>query len=347
MNGGDRASLSPAARWRLYGEDGIHSLEGPDDAPAFDPAQEATRSGGFLWGELVRPDAAAMAALQVRFGLHELIIEDMLSAGQRPKLEAYGDGLFLVLRPAITHQGSLRLGELHAWISPHLALIVHHSAEQAALPLRRSFEHAPRALGRGAVNALHALLDAVVDGYLPWIEHLDARLARFEERIVRGAAPRHTREEGGPEAHEVLAQLYGMRREMLRLRTAVLPVERMIHQLEHLHPDFAPPKARVYLRDVQDHALQVLSQLEALHELQVGVAQLQLSLASHEQNIVVRKLAGWAAILALPTMVFSLYGMNFRHMPELDWYWGYPFTLAATSVGSYLLYRYLRRIRWL
>lgn len=291
----------------------------------------------FLWLEMVEPEHAMVERLQGVFGLHELAMEDVRHAEQRAKLETFGEVMFLVLRPAVLDAEGIELGEVHVFLAPRFALLIHHGAPEADRTALRRFQQLPARLGRGMGAALHAVLDAVVDGYLPWTDRFAERLEMLEEQVIGG----------GLEEMDTLARLHALKRDMLRLRSVAQPLEEITRQLATLHPDTITGPMRPYLRDVHDHLVRVLGGLDTLREEHLGLAHLQLGLAAHRQNVVVRKLAGWGAILAVPTMLFSLYGMNFQHMPELQWRWGYPTLLGVTLVVGIGLHRWFRRSGWL
>lgn len=311
----------------------------PEDIPSVleDPQ-------GFLWLELHQPNPKVLARLQALFGLHELAIEDVHLAAQRPKLEIYSSGageaetLFMVVKPVRDVTGDLELGELHVFIEERFIILLHLGQHGRAFTALDRFMRAPARLGRGSANALHAMLDEVVDDYLPPQAALADQLDRLEEQVIANAV----REQ------DPLTGLYAFKRDLLRLRAAMVPLEEITRSLSGGgHPKLVPPAMRPYFRDVHDHIAQLLSELDFLRESQLGLLNLHVALSAHRQGIVVRKLAGWGAILAVPTMVFSLYGMNFEIMPELHWTWGYPLVLVLTLLGSAGLHRWLKRSGWL
>lgn len=292
---------------------------------------------GFLWLEVVEPNHDMVEQLQGLFGLHELAMEDVRHAEQRAKLENFGEVMFLVLKPAQVENESLMLGEVHVFLAPRFVLLIHHGYPEAERAALRRFQQLPARLGRGMGAALHAVLDSVVDGYLPLTERFSERLEALEEQVISGRM----------EEMDTLARLHELKRDMLRLRSVAQPLEEITRQLATLHPDTVTLPMRPYLRDVHDHLVRFLSGLDTLREEHLGLAHLQLGLAAHRQNVVVRKLAGWGAILAVPTMLFSLYGMNFQYMPELQWRWGYPVLLGVTLIVGLGLHRWFKRSGWL
>lgn len=303
---------------------------------------------GFLWLELRQPSPLVLEHVQALFGVHELAIEDVHLAEQRPKLEAYEpvqgeterESFFMVLTPVVTRSATqdFALGELHVFLDTRVVLLLHLGRYARDFDALGRFERAPLRLGRGMCNALHAVLDEVVDDYVPWHGAFEERLDALERQVISN----NVREQG------VLTDLYALKRAILRLRHAIIPVEEMtLSLITGAHRQSIPKVMRPYFRDVHDHVVQLLAGLEFLRESQMGVLNLHIALGANRQGIVVRKLAGWGAILAVPTMVFSMYGMNFENMPELDWRWGYPVVMLVTLLGSTLLHRWLRRSGWL
>ncbi|MFZ5580598.1 MAG: magnesium and cobalt transport protein CorA [Pseudomonadota bacterium] len=300
---------------------------------------------GFLWLELEQPAPGVLDILQGVFGLHELAVEDAQLAAQRPKLEFYApasgehpDILFLVLKPVLDRADALDLGELHVFFGTRFAVLLHLGKRGRSFAALDRFRRAPASLGRGRANALHAVLDEVVDDYAPCKLALEARLDTLEEKVISD----RLREQ------DTLTGLYAIKRELLKLRSAAQPLEDVTRSLASGgHPELVSSSMRPYFRDVHDHVAQLLSELDALREAQLGLVNLHIALSAHRQGVVVRKLAGWGAILAVPTMVFSLYGMNFEVMPELKWPWGYPLVMVLTLAGSVGLHRWLRRSGWL
>ncbi len=292
---------------------------------------------GFVWLEISSPDHALIERLQGLFGLHELAMEDVLVAEQRPKLESFGEVLFLVLKPLLAAGEELAFGEVHAFFSPRFCLLIQHGPMDTRLEALHRFEQLPERLGRGMGAALHSVLDAAVDGYMPLEDRFDERLEELEAQVIAGRM----------QEMATLAHLHELKRDMLRLSAAARPLEEISRQLTTLYAELITPPLRPYFRDVHDHLAHLLGSLDTLREEHNGLAHLQLSLAAHQQNVVVRKLAGWGAILAVPTMVFSLYGMNFHYMPELAWPWAYPAVLALTLLGGIGLHRLFKRSGWL
>jgi magnesium transporter len=292
--------------------------------------------GTFVWVGLHEPDTALLRTIQAEFRLHELAVEDALSAHQRPKLEEYGDSLFVVLQTAQWWEDSMHLGETHVFVGKCFLVSVRHGPSMTYSKVRERCEANPARLAMGPGYALYAVMDFIVDNYGPIVEHFSARLESLESAIFGRSFDR-----------KAIEQLYELKRELQLLRGAAAPVLDICTELMRLHSDIVPKDTKEYFRDIRDHARRVVETTDAMREMLTAAMQVHLALASVAQNEVVKRLAGWGAILAVPTMVFSLYGMNFRHMPELDWRFGYPLILAGVILGCAWLYRRLRRVGWL
>ncbi len=291
---------------------------------------------GFVWVGLVEPDADLLEKLQGEFGLHELAVEDAHSAHQRPKIEAYGDSLFIVAQTAQTTEGNIAFGETHIFIGKRYLLSVRHGASQSYAPARRNCEQAPEHLALGPSFALYSILDFIVDNYLPIVQEFKEELQELETDVFTDASNR-----------DVTRRLYDMQRELLTLKLAAAPLQDILGQLVRLHPEVIRDEVRPYFRDVQDHINRVSDATNAMREMLGAAMNVNLSLISVRQNEVVKRLAGWAALLAAPTLLASWYGMNFHHMPELDKPWAYPAIIGITAVVCITLFVVLRRAKWL
>ena len=290
----------------------------------------------FVWVGLYEPDAALLAQMQEEFGLHPLAVEDAGNAHQRPKLEAYGESLFVVARTASRNGVHVRFGETHVFLGRNYILTVRHGASPGYTAVRRAAEQTPALLAQGPGYALYAVLDAIVDGYLPIVEAYQGELEELEGEIFAKQWRRGT-----------LKRLYAMQRELTRLRLAVAPLQDVLAQLQRQHADLIPESVRPYFRDVNDHASRVNDTVGALREMLSAAMNVSVSLVTLQQNEVVKRLAGWAALLAVPTLLTGWFGMNFRHMPELDLPWAYPALIVFTLTLCGGLYVWLKRARWL
>ncbi|MBA9883092.1 magnesium and cobalt transport protein CorA [Ralstonia pickettii] len=292
--------------------------------------------GSFVWLGLHEPDNAMLARVQEEFGLHDLAIEDARNAHQRPKLEVYGDSLFIVLNTAQLERGNVIFGETHLFVGKDFLVSVRHGPSASYAPVRERCERTPQLLAKGAPFALYAVLDFVVDNYQPVLESLQEEFEAIESRIFGDSFDRAS-----------IERLYTLKRQLLRLRNAALPVEDIAGQLVRLHEDFVPKELRAYFRDIADHAHRVVGALDVIREMLTTAISVNVALVSVTQNDIVKRLAGWGAILAIPTVVFSNYGMNFKDMPELEHPAGYPIVLTCTVLACVALYRKLRKSGWI
>ena len=306
------------------------------DIPVEQISDVLEQPGTFVWVGLHEPDLALLRQVQSEFGLHELAVEDALSAHQRPKLEEYGESLFVVLQTAQWWEDSMHLGETHVFVGKRFLVSVRHGPSMTYAKVRERCEANPGRLAMGPGYALYAVMDFIVDNYAPIVARFSARLEQLESAIFAQSFSRAT-----------IEQLYDLKREMQLLRGAAAPVLDICTELMRLHSDIVPKETKEYFRDIRDHARRVVEATDAMREMLTAATQVHLALASVAQNEVVKRLAGWGAILAIPTMVFSLYGMNFEYMPETHSPWGYPLILAGVVLGCAWLYRRLRRVGWL
>lgn len=304
---------------------------------AIDDISEALKQDGtFVWLGLHEPNEALLRKIQEEFGLHELAIEDAHAAHQRPKLEEYGDTLFVVLQTAQLWEGKVHFGETHIFVGRRFLVSVRHGPSLSYKPVRERCETMPDRLARGPGFALYAIMDFVVDNYRPVLDALQERFDRLEADIFKARPNR-----------KCLEELYDLKRQLLLLRETAAPLLEISKELTRFHTDLVPKEGRAYFRDIYDHVKRTTEATDSMRELLSVAIQVNLALITVGQNDVVKKLAGWGAILAVPTMIFSLYGMNFRHMPELDSQWGYPVVLIGIAAACVLLYRRLRRAGWL
>lgn len=290
----------------------------------------------FVWVGLHEPDEPLLEKLQEEFDLHDLAIEDAHNAHQRTKIESYGDSLFIVVQTAQLVAGKLAFGETHIFLGPRYLVTVRHGASLSYAPARRTCEHSPELLALGPSYGLYGVLDFIVDNLMPIVRDFREELQELEQDIFAETFNRET-----------VKRLYDMQRDLMTLRLAVAPLQDVISQLVRLHPNLIPDDLRAYFRDVYDHVFRVNESVSAMREMLGATININLSLVTFGQNEVMKKLAGWAAMLAAPTLITSWYGMNFQHMPELSSPWAYPtmIVVVATLVGG--IYAWLRKARWL
>jgi magnesium transporter len=294
------------------------------------------RPDTFVWLGLHEPDAALMSKLQEEFGLHDLAIEDALRAHQRPKIEVYGDSLFIVLRTVQEVDHSVRFGETHAFLGKRYLVTIRHGASLTYASARARCEREPDMLALGPSYCLYAVLDAIVDHYAPIAASFRQQLDDLEERIFESEFRRHT-----------IQRLYALKKDLVSLRLAIDPMQDIVEELAQRHGAFVRDETRPYFRDVFDHAMRVKESSDTMGEMLSAAMSVNMAMVSVGQNEAVKRLAGWAGIIAVPTLIASIYGMNFDHMPELHWLLGYPLTLGLMGGVATWLYIRLKRANWL
>jgi magnesium transporter len=296
-------------------------------------------SDRFFWVGLYEPSEPLLAHIQQAFGLHELAIEDAHRAHQRPKLEVYADSIFVVLRTArLCEEGEHRIefGETHVFVGPRYVVTVRHGSMKSHVGLRARCEASPQLLAKGEGFVLHALMDFIVDQYFPILDALQAELDELEEQIF-----------GGTFVRSVTARLYHLRRDLLALKQAVTPLIDVSARLTRSTSDLIPPDTRPYFQDVHDHVVRIAELIDNLEQLSQIALEAKFALISVAQNDDTKRLAAWAAIIAVPTMIAGLYGMNFDFMPETKWVYGYPVVIFAMLAICGLLYGWFRKVTWL
>lgn len=289
----------------------------------------------FVWVGLHEPDEATLLQIQGEFGLHELAIEDAHHAHQRPKIEVYSNALFIVLKTAQLEAGQVVYGETHLFVGANFLVSVRHGASSSYAQVLQRCEDGTKGLHMGPGFALYAVLDFVADHYQPIVAQFEQDFEAIETDIFMDQFDRL-----------VIERLYALKRNLLELRNAALPVADISAELMRLHEDLIPKELRAYFRDIQDHVSRLVGLIDGMRDMLTTAMQVNLALVANNQNEVVKRLAGWGAILAIPTVIFSLYGMNFAWMPELKWRAGYPAAVGATLLGCVVVYRRLRRARW-
>ncbi|MEZ5456844.1 MAG: magnesium and cobalt transport protein CorA [Lysobacteraceae bacterium] len=291
---------------------------------------------GFVWLGLHEPDEPLLMALREEFGLHELAIEDAHHAHQRPKIEQYGDSLFLAVHTVQRVNARVVFGETHVFLGKRFLVTVRHGASLSYAAPRARCEREPERLIMGPSYALYAVLDFIVDNYLPIVGEFQQALDDLERDIFDESFKRET-----------IRRLYDLKGDLARLRLAVAPMQDILSQLVRLHPELIHDQSRLYFRDVFDHAVRVNEATDTLREMVGAALSVNLSLVTVAQGEVVKRLAGWAALLAAPTLLTSWYGMNFRGMPELSAPLGYPTLIGVTGLVCLGLFVVLKRAKWL
>lgn len=289
-----------------------------------------------VWLGVHEPDTHLLRKVQEEFSLHDLAIEDAQHAHQRPKLEAYGDSLFIVVETAQIQNDKVYFGETHLFVGRNFIITIRHGSSVSYAAVRQKCEAIPHRLAIGPGFALYSIVDFIVDNYQPVAESLQARFEELELDMFEKSFDRDT-----------IADLYRLKGELIKLRNAVMPINDISSQLIRFHEGVVRKELRPYFRDIEDHVSRIIKMTDTVREMLTTAIQVNLALVTVGQNEVVKQLAGWGAILAIPTVVFSMYGMNFRFMPELDSHWGYPLVIGATLTACTLLFRRLRRAGWL
>ena len=290
----------------------------------------------FIWLGLHEPDEALLLKIQEEFGLHDLAIEDAQHAHQRPKIEVYDDTLFIVVHTSQFVGGKVQFGETHIFLGKRFLVTVRHGASLSYARARASCEQTPEMLALGPSFGLYAVLDFIVDNYFPIVSSFEAELKELEQRIFNDRFDRDT-----------IEHLYYLKRELVTLRLAVTPMHDILNQLKRFFPGLIHEEVRLYFRDVFDHAVRMSEATSTLGEMISAALQVNLAMVSVGQNEVTKQLAGWAAILAIPTTVGAIYGMNFKYMPELDWHYGYVTVVGVTVLMCIALYVRLKKAEWL
>lgn len=292
---------------------------------------------GFDWIGLCEPDAAEMALLRTQYGLHPLAVEDALDPRQLPKVEVYGDQLFVVARTAdLSENEVIDYGQTALFLGKDFVISVRQGSTRAHHELRRDLEARPERLAEGADYVLHAVLDFIVDGYLPIMDRLDETAIAMEEEAIDAFPEQRT-----------IRRIFRLRRQLRRFERIIGPMEEVCDRLVSHDLPAIDPAARVYFRDVLDHVRRVLARMRALKESLEAIVETASLLEQHRQGEMTRQLASWAAILAVPTAIAGVYGMNFQNMPELHWQYGYFMALGLIATSCGLLYWRFRRIGWL
>ncbi|MBA0050672.1 magnesium and cobalt transport protein CorA [Streptomyces sp. AJS327] len=334
--------LSVAVEISLY-RDG-RRVEAPPEAGG--GAREALarareEEGAFVWVGVRAPTEAEFARVTDGFGLHPLAVEDALRAHQRPKLEVYPDSLFLVLKPMVydAERASTAVGELMLFAGDSFVVSVVHGPADPVTPARDRLEADPATLRQGPTAVLHAASDAVVDHYLEVVADLQDALDGLEEAVFAPA--------GAAAGGATASRIYAFKRQVLEFRRATSPLTGPMTRLAGAGVPFVHADSRPFFRDVGDHLTRVNDQVESVDRLLSDILAAYLAQVGVRQNDDMRKISAWAAMFAIPTAIAGVYGMNFRHMPELDTVWGYPVVLAVIATACLALFRIFKKRGWL
>jgi magnesium transporter len=295
------------------------------------------RPNCFVWVALRDPPAAQLNDLRRVFGLHPLAVEDALSAHQRPKIEEYGDSLFAILQMVEPAGDEFHVGELAIFAGRNYVLSVRNQAQKGFQDVRARSEREPELLRQGPGYILYALMDAVVDRYFPIFELLEDELESIEGRIF---AP-----EGVPRKN--IEDLYALKRRLMVMKHAVAPLLESVSNLSGARVPALCSGITVYFRDVYDHLQRLNQTADSIRDTVATAISVNLSMVTLQENETMKRLAAYAALLAVPTMIAGIYGMNFEHMPELKWRYGYALSvLVMAGIDIYLFMRF-KRAHWL
>ncbi|RJF85799.1 magnesium/cobalt transporter CorA [Sphingomonas cavernae] len=301
-----------------------------------EPMRCADDRSEFVWIGLVEPDEHELRALQENYDLHPLAVEDALKAHQLPKVDVYGDQLFVVARTAHLEDDTIAYGETAIFISEDHIITVRHGSARSHSGLRQQLEAAPSLLSHGVDYVLHAILDFIVDGYLPVVEAIEEEVLEMEQRALDAFLER-----------EEVRRIFGLRRQLIRFQRVLGPMSEVCSKLANLDLPCLDPEVRPYFRDVLDHVRRVEAMVGSLREVLTSVFEVSNLLEQQRQSKSTRQLAAWAAILAVPTALAGIYGMNFDNMPELRTRYGYFVVVGIMLFLCSALYIRFKRTRWL
>lgn len=321
----------PIMAARLYNQGKLVRDIGPEEA-----IPDQCAEGDFFWLGLYEPTEAELQGIAARFGLHPLAVEDALKANQLPKADVYGDQLFVIARTANLDADTIQPGETAFFLGRHFIVSVRHGSARGHAEVRARLEASPTLLGHGPDYVLHAVLDFIVDGYFPVIDAIEDRMLLLEESVM-----------DTPLDADEIRHLYAQRHEIIRFQRLVGLMKDVTWKLATTPLPCIDDPVRPFFRDVWDHVQRAEFRLTGLRDIAASVIETNGLLEQQRQGVITRQLAAWAAILAVPTAIAGIYGMNFEHMPELGWTFGYPFALALMGGICGLLYWRFKSIGWL
>ena len=290
----------------------------------------------FIWVALKDASGEELEQMRQQFDLHPLAVEDASHGHQRPKIEEYGDCVFAVLRMIEMDGAELREGEVDIFVGSNYVLSVRRDAEQGFAEVRARCEREPELLRHGPGYVLYALMDAVVDGYFPVIDLLESELDGIESRIFTGESARAN-----------IMELYALKQKLVTLKHTVAPLLEALSRLWGGRVPSACTHLEAYFRDVSDHLVRLNQAIDSVRDMVVTALSVNLSMITLQESETMKRLAAYAALVAVPTMIVGIYGMNFEHMPELTWKYGYPQVLGVMAIVDGLLFLRLRNTGWL
>jgi magnesium transporter len=307
------------------------------DIAAAQIAEYLHRPHCFVWVALQDPDAAELGEMQTAFALHPLAVEDALMGHQRPKIEEFGDSLFAVLHLVEPDSNEYHVGELAIFAGPNYVMTVRSRARKGLAEVRARCEREPKLLRQGPGFVLYAVIDAIVDRYFPILDHLEDELDEIEQGIF---AP-----QGAP--RDNIEALYALKQRLMVMKHAVAPLLEGVSNLSGARVPVLCTKISEYFRDIYDHLLRLNQTADSIRDTIATAISVNLSLITLQENETMKRLAAYAALLAIPTMIAGIYGMNFEHMPELKWRYGYALSLFVMGAIDVLLYFRFKKTKWL
>ncbi|MEK7343496.1 MAG: magnesium and cobalt transport protein CorA [Pseudomonadota bacterium] len=290
----------------------------------------------FIWIGVADPSLEEMQTLQRTYGLHPLAVEDAINANQLPKVDIYGDQLFVVARTAHVEDGAICYGETALFIGHSHLISVRHGSARAHLMLRADLEAVPQRLAQGVDYVAHAILDFIVDGYLPIIEGIEEEVLAMEQTMLDQFLGRAE-----------INRIFNLRRQLIRFQRILVPMQEVATKFVKIDLPCVDVEARPYFADVRDHVRRVQTMVDDLREILNSVFESSNLLEQQRTGDITRQLAAWAAILAVPTAIAGIYGMNFEHMPELKSRFGYPVVLGVIAAICAILYARFKKLKWL
>jgi len=306
------------------------------DIPIQEISTYLAKPDTFVWVALKDPGHEELEEMRVEFSLHELAVEDARVGHQRPKIEEYGDSIFAVIQLIELVDGELNIGEIDVFVGPNYVLSVRNRSQKSFMGVRDRCEREPHLLKQGAGFVLYALMDAVVDRYFPIIDALEIELEAIEERIFAKSSARANTE-----------SLYALKQKVLVMKHAVFPLMEAVGKLYGGRVPQICVHTQEYFRDVYDHLQRLNSSLDTIRDTIASAMQVNLALVTIDENEVTKRLAAWAGMFAVPTAFAGIWGMNFKYMPELEWYYGYPIALFTIAGACLFLYYRFKKSGWL
>ena len=306
------------------------------DIPVSEIHSYIARRDCFVWVALKDPEMGELEAMQKEFGLHDLAVEDAQQGHQRPKIDEYGHSLFAVLQMVENGEEDLNVGEVGIFVGANYVLSVRHRAKKGFVDVRRRCEEEPELLRHGAAYVLYALMDAVVDRYFPVLDAIDTELEQVEEKIFAKNTERAS-----------IEALYEIKRKLTTLKHATEP---LLEAVGRLYGGRVPQLClglQDYFRDISDHLVRLNQSIDSLRDMVTTAISVSLSLITLQENEVTKRLAAYGALIAVPTLIAGIYGMNFQYMPEIQWVHGYPVALLLMAfIDLYMFFRF-RKAKWL